>query len=201
MKIKVWLSIIIICTAVATVYLFITSNKQTAKVTNSLQSNTTPKTDNWNIPELSKDFTWETQRVSKDSNESSDFKVLWDKRNTNSKERGTLPVSGIIYKVGASDSDPMYKNLRSYLREQYEQKLTETGWTSGIEIGDTYYMGAAADGVFASIRGFVKTENGKLRTIVYSYNLNVAEWEGPQSGMKCPCTLDVKVFVSDEVAI
>ncbi len=62
-------------------------------------------------------------------------------------------------------------------------------------------MGGAADGVFESVSGTVKTLGNKIKSVGYSYNLHPTSWEGPGSDVVCPCKLRLEIFIGDEVGL
>jgi len=155
----------------------------------------------WKIPSLSKDYDWKISVISKDSAEALNYRVFWDRRysqDTKMKEKyGEIPLGGTLYEISLTDDDRGYGDILEYLSAQFDMSLVDSGWKSTIDYGDWFISGMAADGVFGGVLGFIKMDGTNIRTIARSYDILTTSWDGPGSEPECPCTVQVKILISD----
>lgn len=106
-----------------------------------------------------------------------------------------------IKNISNKQMNEITKNI-NYNR--FHNDLKKSGWNWQQTINNNQIIFAEADGVTASIWGYLKIQNERLRIIGMAFEITDftdASSKNEPLVIKCPCTLNLKVFVSDEVAI
>jgi hypothetical protein len=153
----------------------------------------------WNVPKLPKGFDWEEKVPTKQDLDNSG--VFWDARynKSDSNSSGEIPVwGGKLFEVSVDDKSPMYNKAGLSLSQELYSNFVDSGWDYSFRYGNWQISGMAAGAPLSEIAGYVKNNGSLVRTIVYSYNV-LGGWQGPELGLKCPCAVNMSIFISEPV--
>lgn len=102
-------------------------------------------------------------------------------------------------------SDSQLNDTREKFQKYYDDTLKSSGWDWQQDLDSKHisFSGPSADGALGSIWGYVKIQNEKLRLIGLGYQ--ITDYTDVSNGgpieIKCPCTLELKVFESNEASV
>lgn len=92
---------------------------------------------------------------------------------------------------------------RAEFEKYYSDQLGSSDWSWDKSLADRKIRvtGPSADSPISSVWGYIKTQNNKLKMIGFSYYISkfTDTGGGGPVEVKCPCDLELKVFVSDDV--
>lgn len=161
---------------------------------------------NWRIPELPDGFNW----VENDANEEDvkDSRIMLDDRFTNKGSENMsfseILAPGKIYHTSLTSKESSYSgDTGSSIDKILKGTMESTGWSSSTRYKDYLVSGMAAGGIRGSISGYVRIEQGLVRTIVYGYRYD-GNWISSgyePAHLECPCTLVMTIFISEPVAL
>ena len=160
---------------------------------------------NWRIPNLPEGFNW----VENDANQQDieNNKILFNDRYEKSSEEnvvtGHILAPGKIYTVKLTDKDWNYKDAGYTTENLLRKSLEGTGWSSSTRVGNHVVYGIASSGVKSSVTGYVRVEDNKVRTVVFSYFYE-GDWITPENEpafLKCPCSVSMTIFISEPVEL
>jgi hypothetical protein len=161
----------------------------------------------WEIPELPEGFNWTESYVEKSESEKSNFVVFVEERYSNKDIKdmfnGKIFLPGKIYKVSLTDKDSSYNSTGHEIEVALRNALESTGWAWSTRYGDYLISGMSSSGLQGNTSGYVKIEQGLLRTYIYSYVYD-GNWVSSQNEpphLECPCTVNMSIFVSDSSPI
>jgi len=156
----------------------------------------------WNEIDLPSDYDWKEKTLT--TEDLFDMRAFYDNRYVGNELAGQSGYivfpSGKYYFTMVEDMETNSFPGQS-LQRKVDGDMTKNGWKQGIQYGDYYIMGMAADGPTGSVIGYVKRVDNQLQTIVCGYSVDgtwVESEEGPMQ-LKCPCKTTMGIFISDPV--
>jgi hypothetical protein len=145
-----------------------------------------------------------------DSSKTMDFQMAYDDFNyvqePAKRKQKIVQLPGHLWTSSVKNlSDSQLNDMREKFQKYYENSLKMSGWDweQSLDKNHISFQGPAADGALGSIWGYVKIQNEKLRLIGLGYQ--ITDYTDVSNGgpieIKCPCTLELKVFESDEASV
>lgn len=159
-------------------------------------------------PPLFTDVRW--QKVPFDPSKTMDFKMAYNDfkyiQEPTKRNEKFIQLPGHLWMTTIKNlSDSQLNDTRVKFQKYYDGTLKDSGWDwqQDLDSMNISFSGPAADGPLGSIWGYVKIQNEKLRLIGLGYQ--ITDYTDVSNGgpieIKCPCTLELKVFESDEASV
>ena len=150
------------------------------------------------------------QEINFDSFKTMDFEMAYDDfkyiQEPAKRHQKFTQLPGHLWVANVKNlSDSQLNNTREKFQKYYDNSLKNVGWDwqQDLDSKQISFSGPAADGALGSIWGYVKIQNEKLRLVGLGYQ--ITDYTDVSNGgpieIKCPCTLELKVFVSDEASV
>ena len=160
------------------------------------------------IPTLFSGAKW--QEVIFDPSKTMDFQMAYDDfkyiQEPAKRNQKFVQLPGHLWMATIKNlSDSQLNDTREKFQKYYDDSLKSTGWDWQQDLDSKHisFSGPSADGPLGSIWGYVKIQNEKLRLLGLGYQ--ITDYTDVSNGgpieIKCPCTLELKVFESDEVSV
>lgn len=184
------------------------------KVSQTPSSN--PNTANQNIIIISPLFSGaEWQEIPFDSSEMGSFQMTYDdfkyvRESTGGKQKGgkqkfIQPPGHLWIATIKNLSGSQLNDTREKFQKYYDDSLKVYGWDWQQDLDSKHisFSGPMADGALGGTWGYVRIQNKKLRLIGLSSHITdyTDVSDGGPIEIECPCTLELKVFESDEVNV
>ncbi len=178
------------------------------KKTSPVSTNNTDK-NSISIPQLFADVQWQETPLT--SSESRDFPLEYNnysyvKELAQGQSKSTQ-LAGRLWTADIKNlSDSQLSNISDKFNNYYsDESLKTSGWVRAQKLDDRQlsFQGVSADGVTGSAWGYIKIQNQKLKLLSLGYfitDFTDASNGGPLE-IKCPCTLELQVFASDEADV
>lgn len=163
---------------------------------------------NITVPPLFTNVKW--QEMPFDSSKTMDFQMAYDDfkyvQEPAKRKQKIIQLPGHLWIATIKNlSDSQLNDTREKFQKYYDDSLKVSGWDWQQDLDNKHisFSGPAADGALGSIWGYVKIQNEKLRLIGLGYQIKdyTDVSDGGPIEIKCPCTLELKVFESDEVNV
>ncbi len=157
------------------------------------------------VPALFSGIKW--QEMPFDPSKIMDFQMAYDDfkyiQEPAKRHQKIIQLPGHLWVATVKNlSDSQLNDTREKFQKYYDDSLKGTGWDWQQDFDSKHisFSGPSADGALGSIWGYVKIQNEKLRLIGLGYQIKdyIDVSNGGPIEIKCPCTLELKVFVSDE---
>ncbi len=161
------------------------------------------------VPPLFTGVKW--QEVPFDSSGRWDFQMKYDnfeyvKKQEEKKEK-FIQLPGHLWIANVKNLSGLELNgIREKFITYYDNSLyrSGSGWDEKQNFSSkqiSFYR-LTADGPLSSVWSYLKIQNEKLRLVGMSYSAEpLISNESPTDDIICPCTLELNVFVSDEVSV
>lgn len=187
------------------------------QLTDKISSQQTVPTDKYDtinqssiiVPPLFTDVRW--QEVPFDSSRSWDFQMKYDNfeyvKNPAEKKEKFIQLPGHLWIANVKNlSSSELNKIRENFIKYYDDSLygSGSGWgeKQNFNSKQISFYRLTADGVLGSSWSYLKIQNEKLRLVGMSYSAQpIIEKESPMDDITCPCTLELNVFVSDEISV
>jgi hypothetical protein len=158
------------------------------------------------VPELYSAVKW--REVPFEAVRPAEFQIYYNNfkysQRENNKDNSTQPHGRLWVSTNRHSSESELYDMRKRFNAHYYDAFANSGWAleQDSESKQISFHGIVADGPLSNILGYVKIQDNKIRLIGLSYeisNFTTISGEYEPIQIACPCDLNLKVFVSDEV--
>jgi hypothetical protein len=131
---------------------------------------------------------------------SGEFKISYTNGQTY-QQPGGVTWTATVGDLSKSDIDELTDHLKKYYSTIYDS----TGWKYSMKfpVQQIKLSGPSADGALGSVYGELKAQGTSIRLLAYSYQITKYKdiSDGGPLQIACPCSIDLKIFISDDVAL